>query len=143
MVVIMALMKQGYVGNHHVTDRSQRGLVLLGIAVCVAILVGVLAFLDAPRLIWVGVISALIFLAIFAVITVVGQIKASIHVGLWVCVTTYLGLTVAPEWFGLLGLAPVIAWSRIVIKHHSLVEVGVGVLGGGVVTGICYWLFLL
>lgn len=143
MVVIVTLMRRGKVGDHHVTDRSQRGLVLVGIFLCVCVLIAVLWALETPRLIWVGVLSAFVFLLIFAILSVGMKIKASIHVGLWVCVVTYLGLVVSPLWLCALIMTPVIAWARIVIKHHTALEVAAGVLGGIAVTGICYVLFLL
>lgn len=142
MALILVLIRRGKVGNHHVTDRSQRGLVLAGIFVCVCVLLAVLAYLDTPRLIWVGVFSAFVFLIVFGFLSVVARIKASIHVGLWVCVMTYLGLTVNPWWLSALALTPVIAWARIVIKHHTNVEVVAGIGGGVAVTATCYLLFL-
>ena len=40
---------------------------------------------------------------------------------------TYLGLTVNPWWLSALALTPVIAWARIVIKHHTNAEVVAGI----------------
>ncbi|MGP6173217.1 phosphoesterase [Corynebacterium sp. A21] len=142
MILILVLMRGGKVGNHHVTSREQRGGVIIGIAVCVLVLLAVLALIDAPRLIWVAVWSALIFLGVFGVVTTALKIKASIHVGLWVCVITFLGLTVDSWWFLGLLMAPVIAWSREVISHHTRREVIVGALTGLVVTFVSAELFL-
>lgn len=140
MILILGLMKLGKVGNHHVTTRNQRGLVFVGIIACVIILIFILRALEAPQLIWDGMFSALIFLVLFAQVTM--KIKASVHVGLWVCLVMFLGLTVSLWW--LLGLlfTPVTAWARMKIKHHTMSEIVAGIVTGAVATGICYALLL-
>lgn len=142
LALIITLMRTGKVGNHHVTTREQRGVVLVGIALCVLGLIGVLTVLDTPPLIWTGVWAALVFLIGFGVVTVAAKIKASIHVGLWVCVVTFLGLTVSPWWFLALLLTPLIAWARVVIQHHSWTEILAGAVTGAVVTTIVSWVLL-
>lgn len=140
MILILGLMKLGKVGNHHVTTRNQRGLVFVGIIACVIVLIFILRALEAPQLIWDGMFSALIFLVLFAQVTM--KIKASVHVGLWVCLVMFLGLTVSLWW--LLGLlfTPVTAWARMKIKHHTMSEIVAGIVTGAVATGICYALLL-
>ncbi|ALC06940.1 hypothetical protein CDES_12980 [Corynebacterium deserti GIMN1.010] len=140
MVLIMSMIKAGKLGDHHVTSRGQRGAVFAGVIVCVIVLLLVFTFLDAPRIMWAGVSSALVFLMVFGLIT--RKIKASVHVGLWVCQVTFLGLTVSSWW--LLGLlfTPVTAWARIRIKHHTMAELWAGVAAGAVATGLSYLLFL-
>lgn len=141
MLLILVLMRMGRVGNHHVTARSQRSLVYLGILICVVGLIAVLAWLDTARLIWVGVLSALVFLVVFGLLAL--KIKASVHVGLWVCLIVFLGLAVGPWWFAGLLLTPVTAWARIRIRHHTIPEITAGAVAGIVVTTICYLGFLV
>lgn len=140
MGLIVLLMRMGRVGNHHITERSQRSLVYGGIFLCVLALVAVLAWLDAPRVIWVGVFSALVFLVIFGLVTL--RIKASVHVGLWVCLIVFLGLTVSSSWWLGLLFTPVTAWARIRINHHTVTEIIAGTVTGAVVTTVCYLGFL-
>ncbi|ANE05427.1 phosphoesterase [Corynebacterium crudilactis] len=140
MMLILGLMKLGRVGNHHVTTRSQRGIVFAGIIICVIALLLVLRTLETPQIIWAGVFSALVFLALFAAVTV--KIKASVHVGLWVCLVTFLGLTISAWWFVGLFFTPVTAWARMRIKHHTLPEICAGAVSGAVATVLCY-LFIL
>lgn len=140
MLLIVLLMRMGRVGDHHITARDQRGLVYVGIFLCVLALVAALAWLDTPRLIWVGVFSALVFLVIFGLVTL--RIKASVHVGLWVCLIVFLSLTVSPWWWLGLLFTPVTAWARIRIDHHTMAEVIVGIVTGAVVTVVCYLVFL-
>lgn len=140
MLLIFTLMRMGRVGNHHVTAREQRALVYVGIFLCVLLLVAVLAWLDTPRLIWVGVFSALVFLVVFGLVTL--RIKASVHVGLWVCLIIFLGLTVSFWWWLGLVFTPVTAWARIRINHHTRLEIIAGMVTGATVTTVCYLVFL-
>lgn len=141
-VVILWKMRSGSVSNHHVTNRQQRGPLFVIITVIVLTLLAVLAILPTPHLIWAGMGSALVFLIGFGLVTMVGKIKASIHVGLWACLVTFLGLTVSPWWCVGYLVTPVIAWSRMVIKHHTLTEVIAGIATGAVVTSLAVWFFL-
>lgn len=141
MVAIIALMRRGSVGNHHVTRREQRLLVLVVIAVIVIATIGLLWMMSAAHLVMAGLLSALVFLAVFGVVTAVLKIKASIHVGLWVCLAVFLAVTVSP-WFVLALVAlPAIAWARYKIEHHTSLELAAGILTGALVSGVCIWLF--
>lgn len=140
MVLILTLMRMGRVGDHHVTSHNQRSLVYIAISICVVVLIAVLWVLETPRLIWVGVFSALIFLGVFGLVTL--KIKASVHVGLWVCLIIFLGLTVNPWWFVGVLFTPVTAWARIRIKHHTMPEILTGAVTGVVVTAASYLIFL-
>lgn len=141
MAIILGLMKRGSVGNHHVTTREHRGQVFAGIILCVVVLLIVLAFLDTPWLIWGSVWSALIFLFVFAAVTLVGKKKASVHAGLWICLGVLLAIAVSPWWALALAVTPVIAWSRIVINHHTISEVFIGALTGVTVGAVCATIF--
>ena len=140
MLLIIGLMKMGKVGNHHVTARSQRAVVFAGIIVCVVVLIAVLSALPAPEIIWAGVFSALVFLVLFALVTT--KIKASVHVGLWVCLVLFLGIGVSAWFFIGLFFTPVTAWARVQIRHHSLPEIYAGVVSGAVATLLSFVLFL-
>lgn len=141
MAIILGLMKRGSVGNHHVTTRGHRGQVFAGIILSVVGLLIVLAFLDTPWLIWGSVWSALIFLMIFAAVTLVGKRKASVHTGLWNCLGILLAIAVSPWWALALVFTPVIAWGRIAVNHHTFSEVCLGALTGVTVGAVCATIF--
>lgn len=142
MGAIFLLMRRGSVGDHHVTTREQRAGVLSLIAAVVVALLILLWGLSADRLIVAGVASALVFLVVFGAITAALKIKASIHVGLWVCLTTFLTITVSP-WIalGYLVTGPV-AWARYRIEHHTVKELMVGAIAGVAVSAFCCVIFL-
>ena len=142
MTAIRVMTILGKVGGRHVQKREQRYIVFAAIFVLLgAALVG-LWQVHTPRIIWVSVLSAVIFIGTFASITRL-WCKASIHTGLWVCVTTFLALTVTSLWWMALAMAPVIGWARVVVKGHSWGEVGVGMSAGVAVTVACYQIFLV
>lgn len=131
MILIWTQVRRRRVSDHHVTRRNQRAGILLGISLIVIALLGILSLLDTPALIWGGMVSALGFLAAFAVVTVGMKIKASVHVGIWLCTVTYLGAGVNPWWFLGYGVIPAIAWSRLYLRDHTARDV----LAGGI-TGL-------
>lgn len=143
MVAILAMMRLGKVGNHHVTQREQRGQVLAVVFIIVALTLCLLWVVTTPHVIWAGMTSALVFLIGFGLVTVVGKIKASIHVGLWVCLVTFLTLAINPWWSLAYVITPLSAWSRIVIKHHTVGEVMAGVVTAVAVTAPSVWWFLM
>ena len=141
MAAIRVLKLIGKVEGRHVQKREQRYIVFAAIFVLLGAALAGLWHLHTPRIIWVSVLSAVMFIATFAVVTRL-WCKASIHTGLWVCVTIFLALTVSPLWWVALVVAPVIGWSRVVVKGHSWGEVGVGIIAGAAVTAVSYQLFL-
>lgn len=137
MVLILWLMLRGVVGDHHVTQRGQRAVVIAGIVVCVVALTIFLKATHAASLVYFGVVSALVFLAAFAAVTIVASVKASFHVGLWVCISLYLS-AVSTLWWSILLLAvPAIGWARVAIRHHTMVEIVTGAVVGALVATAC------
>ena len=95
MAAIRVLKLIGKVEGRHVQKREQRYIVFAAIFVLLGAALAGLWHLHTPRIIWVSVLSAVMFIATFAVVTRL-WCKASIHTGLWVCVTIFLALTVSP-----------------------------------------------
>lgn len=135
MVAIMGMIRRGQVGNHHVTAGHQRGPVFVVILSLLAVLIVGLLVMDTPREIWLAVIAAVLFIAVFAVVTRSG-LKISIHIGHWLAVWIYLGLVLSPWWWITLLMIPMIAWSRLKLTHHSWGEITGGAAAGLTVVGI-------
>ncbi|MEJ5929126.1 phosphoesterase [Corynebacterium sp. H128] len=138
MAWILLLQKRGRVSSHHVTQRSHRGPIFMGIALLLGVLIGVLIWLEADLRIWTAVFAALGFILMFALVTVVLKTKISVHVGLWLTVTGYLAVVVHPLWWTLFALTPLIAWARVRISHHTVPEIlGGAVAGLAILTIAC------
>ncbi|MDU0479600.1 hypothetical protein QVA66_10150 [Staphylococcus chromogenes] len=135
MAWILALKHQGRVNSHHVTERSQRGLIFAGIAILLATLIGLLLRLGADPLIWRAVCAALGFITLFALVTGALKFKISVHVGLWLTVMGYLAIVVHPAWWALFFLAPAVAWARVQVSHHTWRETAGGAIAGLLVLG--------
>lgn len=142
MAAILLMMRTGKVGDHHVTSREQRTVVLAVLAAIVLVGAIAVSLSSSATLIVVGIWSALVFLAVFGVLTTLAKVKASIHVGLWVCLVVFLALAVHPLWALALVAAPLIAWARAEINHHSVFELVIGALAGVIVVAASYFLFL-
>ncbi len=135
MLAILWLIRRGRVGNHHVTTRTQRGRVfalILGLLGLLAVLLTVMA---TPSDIWVALAAAVVFILLFAVVTV-GGVKISVHVGVWVTHWLYLGVVISPWWALMLLLTPAVAWSRLRLVHHTPTEIIGGLVTGLVVVGL-------
>lgn len=134
-LIIGLLMRQGSVSHHHVTQREQRKPVFAAILVCLAVTMALFTVLDTPREMWTALGCAVGFIVLFACVTLLVGEKISVHVGLWVTVWSYLAVVLSPWWaLGLLGV-PVVAWSRLRLGHHTVREIGGGLLAGVVVLG--------
>lgn len=136
MALILGKKRRGSVGNHHVTDRSQRGPIFAGIMLCLTLLIGILTALGASRVLWCAVLAAVGFIALFAAVTVVGKKKISVHVGLWLTVMVYLAVIVSPWWWLAAAFTPIVSWARTKISHHTLQETIGGGLAGAVVAAV-------
>ena len=86
MAAIRVLTLIGKAEGRHVQKREQRYIVFAAIFALLGAALAGLWHLHTPRIIWVSVLSAVMFIATFAVVTRL-WCKASIHTGLWVCVT--------------------------------------------------------
>ncbi|AOW95294.1 hypothetical protein BFN03_19855 [Rhodococcus sp. WMMA185] len=140
MVLIVGGMARERIGNHHVTEHSERhGLILAILAlVLVALVVQLLA--DAPSEMIALTCAGLATLGVIAVWTSVLHVKASVHLAVWCGVIAILAVALSPWWWLGLVLAPAIAWSRINLGHHTLVQIVVGAATGFAIAPLVYLL---
>lgn len=134
--VIIARVRSGKTGDHHVTQGHQRRAVFVMILLCLAVLMGVLALMTTPRLLWVAVLAALAFIVVYLVVTAGFGVKISVHTGLWLCIWAFLAVTVSTWWALGLVLLPVIMWSRYTLREHSLPEISGGFGAGAAILAV-------
>ncbi|MEW6755365.1 MAG: hypothetical protein AB1505_30945 [Candidatus Latescibacterota bacterium] len=128
--ILVWLRRSGYISELYPVERSQRaGLLLLG-TLCYFAGVAVLLLLEAP-------IAMLIAGVAFACNTLlvwwINQYwKISIHaVGVSGAVSLLLLIGGASLWPALLAL-PLVAWARLHLRAHTVAQVAVGLLLGGI-----------
>jgi hypothetical protein len=130
LIYILALMRAGLVNDFHITDRRQRVYLFPVMLVCLVVVVAILWRTEGVSplvrdLLVVGFCSCLAC----ALITL--RFKISLHCsGLgWLVVGLYYSFGAAVGLVGLAGLG-LAAWSRLVVREHTLPEVAAGSVFG-------------
>lgn len=135
MAGIGVMMRLGIIGDHHVTKGQERGYAFAWIGVCLAAVLALFALSGVDRVLWGAFFTSTIFIGIYAILMKLG-LKSSIHVGLWVACCIYLAFFLSPWWLTAVLVAPLIAWSRVTLREHSVKEVSVGAVIGAVLGGV-------
>lgn len=134
LFVIYGVRKKIF-SNYDVSDRKQRPplFIFTGI-LCLLYLAFILLF-NGPRVLIIG-LGGLILGVIIAIV-VNQKIKASIHMEAFTAFAVTQGILYGGWWWALIILVPIVAWSRLTLRRHSLPEVLVGTtLGAILVFGI-------
>ena len=133
LVYILVLMRAGVVKDFHITERRQRIYLFPVVLVClVAVIVLLYRTEGVSQLVLMMLSFGLISCVVCALITI--WFKISLHcAGLgWMIVGLYQAFGIEAFLLGLAGLC-LAAWSRLVLKEHTLTEVLAGsVFGIGV-----------
>lgn len=147
MAVVVRGARRGRWEGHHVTNREGR---LVPLLVCVASLgLGLTALLfgGAPRAV-VGLALAM-FLSLLLCLVVTFALpvngvrgwKISFHAAVASGAVAILTITFGPWVLLAAPLVVLVAWSRVVLGHHTKAQVVVGVVMGALVGGTAFWLF--
>lgn len=137
LVVLLVLVRQGKVTDHHVSDRKQRAPVLLMALGCIALGLLVLDAVDAPESIFAMVLAVVGGVAVLAVVSPFW--KMSGHAAAVSCAAVVSVLMLGAAWAPLLLLIPAVGWSRVVLRAHSVAQVVAGSLFGGLVMAGIWW----
>lgn len=133
LLVVVILARQGKLTDHHVGDKKQRRPVMLWTLASALIGCGILTLIDTPVTVWA--LIAGILGGILALIIVSPFWKVSGHA------MTLGGATVSSAMlFGVWSIpfviaAPLVCWSRVYLKDHTLSQVITGFMTGLVVFG--------
>lgn len=131
-------MVRDRIGNHHVTEHSERHGLIVAILVLVLVALVVQLAAQGPKEMIALTCAGLVTLIGIAVWTSVAGIKASVHMGVWCGVVAVLAVALSPWWWAWLALAPAIAWSRMRLGHHTGREIVVGAVTGLVIAPLTY-----
>ncbi len=128
-----------YFSNLDISKRTQRPL-LYSLAISMALIYLITLFvLQAPLVLYIAAIALCLFLAIGEIIN--SKIKLSLHVG-----TLVAFVTTVVEVYGLIFIplylsVPLVAWSRIKTRNHTLKEIVIGGIVGFILTVAVYLVF--
>jgi len=137
LLLLLVLVRQGKVTDHHVSDRRQRAPVLL--MALASILAGllVLTAAGAPRSVVAMVLAVVAGVVVLAGISPFWKISG--HAAAVSSAAVIGVLMLGPAWLPLLLLIPAVGWSRVVLRAHSAAQVIAGSLFGGVVMAGIWW----
>ncbi|MFZ2489915.1 MAG: hypothetical protein WA208_00385 [Thermoanaerobaculia bacterium] len=131
-LLMVRQVRRGSWTNVDASNQSERpALFAVGIVALVALLAATLAFQPGSFLIR-GTVGVLIILAVCAVAT--RWLKVSLHSAFGGLAATTLLLVGSPAGWLVLAVLPVLAWSRLALRRHTVPEVLTGFLVG-VVSG--------
>jgi membrane-associated phospholipid phosphatase len=138
LAAVVLLVRLGKVTDHHVSDRRQRAPVLAMSVVSLLAGLAVLLAINAPYSVIVVVLAIVGGVVVLAVISLFWKISG--HAGAIALTTVIAVLILGVQWLPLLLLVPAVAWSRVVLRAHTVAQVVAGaVVGGGVTAGL-WWL---
>ena len=138
LFLLLILVRQGKVTDHHVSDRKQRAPVLLMALGCIALGLLVLSAVGAPQSVIAMVLAVVGGVAVLAAVSPFW--KMSGHAAAISCSAVVAVLMLGAAWAPLLLLIPAVGWSRVVLRAHSVAQVVAGSLFGGLVMAGIWWL---
>jgi len=141
MAPLVIFVKKGHFSDLDVSVQKQRPWLFLIEFIFTLAYFSVMYFFHAPKELFLGIITIFVLLIVFGIVN--KFIKASGHLGMLsaiVMLFVFMG-----GWVYLPGfvLIPILAWSRIRLKKHSLQEVLAGVVIGISVVIFIIVIFLL
>jgi len=138
MALIVWGMVRDRIGNHHVTEHSERHGLIRAILVLVLVALVVQLVAQGPKEMIALTCAGLLTLVGIGIWTSGVGVKASVHMGVWCGVVAVLTVALSTWWWTGLILAPAIAWSRMRLKHHTRKEITVGAVTGLVIAPLTY-----
>ena len=135
LFVVLGVMF-GFFTNFNVSKREQRPLLFSFSAFVMFFYLISLFVLDAPKILFVALFA--IVLGLVAIVVINRWVKASIHLATLTSVALFIGIIYKGPYFLLLFLIPLLAWSRVRVKGHTLTETAVGAILGALITIFVY-----
>jgi len=134
--VVLYYVRKNVFTDVDVSMRAQRPLLFKILVVFGVLYVTGLYLLHAPRVLFVMVFSLLFGVFFVSIINI--RIKASLHVATMTALLLGLVLGYGINYAILLLLIPLVGWSRVKLKRHTVSETVVGGVVGGLLLLIIY-----
>ena len=129
-------VRRGFFNDFDVSERRLRKPLFIVAAIVAAIYFIFVLLLNGPKILLISVVGVL--LGIFADSIINSRVKASIHVATFTAFVISLSVLYGGLYIYTLFLIPVVAWSRIMIKRHTIRETIAGALLGVIILAIMY-----
>lgn len=138
---VVIAVRKGYFANLDVSKREQRPLLFLIVGGISILYYFCLVIFEGPIVLFITLAAILFSVLVFSFINT--RIKASIHVATMSALIFSLSILYSGKFLLLLILIPIIGWSRLHIKRHTMKEMLVGGITGILVTLLFYIVFKL
>lgn len=138
LAYVLLMVRLGKLSDHHVSDRKERAPLLMLALVSVVIGLLVLNAIHAPASVSVMILALIGGIMVLAAISLVWKISG--HASAIGAAAVIAVLMFGPAWLPLLLLVPAVGWSRVALRDHTLGQVIVGSLFGGVVIAGLWWI---
>ncbi len=137
-VVVFVLLGifDGFFSDYDVSKKEERPKLFAFGGIITFLYLGFLILLNGPKILYLTVFG--IILAVLIITIVNNWIKASIHTATVSAFTVSLVILFGYMFIPVLLLIPIMAWARIEIKKHTLLEAFVGGFLGIILTIIVY-----
>jgi hypothetical protein len=137
--ILMLGIRRGHLGDRHLTERTERPLMMvIGL---VSVTVGLLLtwWLGAPRAVFALVAAMVAGVAVALAVTVFWKI--SIHAACTAGTVAILVIEFGPWLWVALPLVAAVAWARVTLRDHTTAQVIAGSLVGfAVAASVMLWL---
>jgi hypothetical protein len=136
VLFVIAGVVLGYFSNFDVSRKEQRPLLFSFCAVVMLCYFLFIFIFNGPKILYIDLFAMI--LGLIVIIFVNKWIKASIHLATLTSAVLFIGIIYKGYTFLLLGLIPLLAWSRVKTKEHSVKETIIGTILGIVITLLVY-----
>ena len=137
--VIIYLVRSQKLESTFINVRKQRTKIYLLAGVCAGVGCVILYYLEAPKELIATFVAGLSAVVVFMCVNFLWKI--SLHTALITASVTVLVILYGSIAAVTVVLVPLIAWSRIELKHHSLAQVAAGALFAAVIVVVVFYLF--
>lgn len=138
VVFLMALRRKGKVSDWEMTDMAERRLIFVLIVLAHAVSLGLL-IVWGNDLTWQIRFIAWVIQVLGTALTYVWKI--SVHMACFTMIAILLLLLFGVQWWPVLLLIPLLAWSRVVRKKHTVTQVVAGTALTALVMLVGLWIF--
>ena len=137
--VIIYLVRKQKLESPFINVRKQRTKIYLLAGVCAGVGCIILPYLGAPKELMATFVAGLSAVVVFMCVNLLWKI--SLHTALVTASVTVLIILYGSIAAVTVVLVPLIAWSRIELKHHSLAQVTAGALLAALIVVVVFYLF--